>query len=309
MATETDIVNAYSTEINWDDKVKYGDLIIRTNGQKSVNLGHEKATNKLFIMSPEMMTWGINEVTDPITKEIKGYDFNLQFPMAEELKNNPDAKMFLENMKNLEEKLKSDAVKQSGKWFNRPMSREQIEVIWTPMIKYPKNKDTGMEDYNKSPTIKVKVPFYDGKFKGEFYNMKQEPIYLPDDHRFADVNVPCLIKKLANVYVMAVNGGLWFVGNKFGTTWRLQQVVVENKEIISGRCMLKPKNTCTDNDLETVCVSSVAQNVLSTEVEDSDDDNGVTESSDVITEESDKQEQDTKPTNVSLPKKKKVSKK
>jgi hypothetical protein len=257
------------------------------------------------------MTWGTNEATDPVSKEVKGYDFNMQFPIGEELKNNPDAQMFLDNLKGLEEKLKADAVKTSAKWFGRAMTKEQIDVIWTPMLRYPKNKETGVEDYNKSPSLRVKIPWYDSKFMAEFYNIKQEPIYLPNDDRFADVDVPSLIQKLANVHVMAANGGLWFVGNKFGTTWRLQQVVVENKEIISGRCMLPMSKGAPAASTAPAAApaTAAAKAPITTQVDDSDEEDEPEPTPEPTPAAEDEPEPEAKPTGVTVAKKKKVVKK
>ena len=302
MASQTDIVNGYTEPTKWNDIIVYSDLVVRGNGQKSVNIGNTRASSKLFLMSPEMMTWGTNEATDPVSKDVKGYDFNMQFPIGEELKNNPDAQMFLNNLKSLEEKLKADAVKMSAKWFGRAMTYEQIDVIWTPMLRYPKNKETGVEDYNKSPSLRVKIPWYDSKFKAEFYNIKQEPIYLPDDDRFVDVDVPSLIQKLANVHVMAANGGLWFVGNKFGTTWRLQQVVVENKEIVSGRCMLPMSKGAP---AAATAAPAAAKAPIATQVDDSDEEDEPAPAPEPAAED----EAEAKTTGVTVAKKKKVVKK
>ena len=59
------------------------------------------------------------------------------------------------------------------------MSEDAIDALWTPMLKYPKDKNTGESDTTRAPTLKVKLPFWDGEWKTELYDVNQKAIF-PD---------------------------------------------------------------------------------------------------------------------------------
>ena len=47
---------------------------------------------------------------------------------------------FLNNLTDLENMIKADAVKNSKDWFNKgKMTPEVVDALWSPMLKYPKN--------------------------------------------------------------------------------------------------------------------------------------------------------------------------
>ena len=69
-------------------------------------------------------------------------------------------------MKEFEAKVKADAVTNAKDWFGKQkMSAEVVDALWTPMLKYPKNKESGEFDYARAPTLRVKVPYWDGDWK------------------------------------------------------------------------------------------------------------------------------------------------
>ena len=37
------------------------------------------------------------------------------------------------------------------------MTKDGIDLIWNPILKYPKDKDTGEPDMSREPTLKVKL--------------------------------------------------------------------------------------------------------------------------------------------------------
>ena len=83
------------------------------------------------------------------------------------------------------------------------------------------------------------------------------------------------VPKLSNVACVIQCGGLWFGGKGWGITWRVKQIVVKPREVVSifGKCHV---NLSTE-DIETMekapVVSDTADdnNVNSLQVEDSDE--------------------------------------
>ena len=159
----------------------------------------------------------------------------LQFPKEEYATAATD--QFLEAMIALEKKLKSDAVANSKEWFNKQkMSPEVIDALFHPMLKYPKDPNTGEPDLTRMPTLKVKLNFWDGNFdKTEIYDMDQKMLFGPQMQEPGKGPIE-LIPKATNVAIVMRCGGLWFANGKFGITWRLVQAVVKPRASLAGRC-------------------------------------------------------------------------
>ncbi|RZD40891.1 MAG: hypothetical protein CXT73_05990, partial [Methanobacteriota archaeon] len=97
-----------------------------------------------------MLTWGISDYEGN-----EKYDMSLQFPSDEYRTEKVQA--FLDNMIAYENKIKADAIVNSKAWFGKEIkSKEVIDTMWTPMLKYPKNKITGEHDYDRAPTLRLK---------------------------------------------------------------------------------------------------------------------------------------------------------
>ena len=205
---------------------------VQANGRKQIGVLNNSNKKSLYISTPLMLTWGVNEYSDEATGK-KSYDMALQFPNDEY--NNPDCVAFLKNMQNFETKIKSDAIENSKEWLNKQkLVPEAIDALWTPMLKYPKDKDTGDYDYSRSPTLKIKIPYWEGKFKGlEIYDDEQTLIFPKDDN---DLNITEYIQKASNVACLIQCGGIWVANGKFGITWKLFQAVVKPKTTLSGKC-------------------------------------------------------------------------
>jgi hypothetical protein len=121
-------------------------------------------------------------------------------------------------------------------WFNKKMTPELVDAAWTPMLKYSKDPNTGEPDMTKSPTLKIKLPKYDGKpFDCEIYDPAGTMLF-PDAQ--SDASPMELIPKGINIVAIIQCGGLWFANKAFGVTWRLFQAVVQPKPSMKGRCLI-----------------------------------------------------------------------
>ena len=219
---------------NCDTDVTFTKPKVNNSGGKNIGILNAHTKKSLYISSPLMLTWGVNEYTDDKTGKVT-YDMSLQFPKSEY--NTEELSSFLKAMQGLEEKIKSTAMENSKEWMNKAkMSQEVVDALWSPMLKYPKDQSTGEPDYSRPPTLRVKVPFWEGEFKNvEVYDINQKPLF-PND---GDVSVPELIVKGSNVATIIQCGGIWFANGKFGVTWKLFQCVVKPRETLSGRCHIQ----------------------------------------------------------------------
>jgi hypothetical protein len=180
-----------------------------------------------------MLTWGAQMFKDTQSGK-ETYDLALQFPRSDY--STPETDILLKKFQALESYIKSEAIKNSMAWFNKKtMTPEVIEALWTPMLKYSKDPSTGEPDMTKAPTLKVKLPLWDGKFQCEIYDTNGTMLY-PDAK---SPNTPVdLITKGMNIVAIIQCGGLWFANGKFGCTWRLFQTVVQPKPSLKGRCLI-----------------------------------------------------------------------
>jgi len=129
---------------------------VNASGGKSIGILNNDSKKGLYISTPLMLTWGVNEFTDDKSGR-KTYDMSLQFPKEEY--NTPQVDAFLQNMIAFEKKIKEDAVKNCKEWMNKAkMSTEVVDALWTPMVKYPKDQNTGEQDLTRAPTLRIKIP-------------------------------------------------------------------------------------------------------------------------------------------------------
>ena len=219
---------AFNTETDFT----YTKPKVNASGGKSIGIVNSTSNKGLYLSTPLMLTWGVNEFVDDNSGR-KTYDMSLQFP-KEEYKTELLDK-FLVNMQTLEARLKSDAIKNSKEWMNKSkMSAEVVDALWTPMLKYPKDKESGEFDYDRPPTLRLKIPIWDGEWKIELYDMNQKQLF-PNDAGLLPTD---LIAKATNVATVMQCGGLWFANGKFGVTWKLVQAVVKPKQTLRGQCFI-----------------------------------------------------------------------
>jgi len=225
------------------------------SGGKSVGIQSTETNKQLHLSTPLMMTWGCSGYENPQTGQVESYELALQFPRQQDGNYNNDTASFLKSMKEYESRIKADAIKNSKDWFGKSsMNPAVVDALFTPMLKYPKDKSTGEPDTTREPTLRIKVPYYDNTFKVEIYNLDRKMIFPNADE--PELTPVDLIQKTQNVALVIQSGGIWFANGKFGTTWRLVQAVVQPKASILGT------RTChvvlTDNAVATLRADKVA---------------------------------------------------
>ena len=285
--------------------VTYKPPTVNKRGGKNVQV--QLNGQPLVLQIPLMLTWGLNERVDEDSGRVS-YDIALQF--------DPDAHSsiasFLEHMKELEEKIKNDAVTNSKKWFGKSkMTRDVVDVLMYPILKYPKDKETGELDYSRNPTLKLKVPYWEEKFNVELYDMSRKVLYTPP-RKGATVEDNALtpmdhLPKAAHIKGLIQCTGLWFAGGKWGVTWKLVQAMVQKpvRLVGSGQCQIADDSD--DEEMSEALNQRSAKAENSQKVEDSEeeeDNSGPTFPTDEEDEE--EEEEEEKPqTPPPAPKKKK----
>jgi hypothetical protein len=305
------MANTITEGINFNcDNIKYSTPKSNAVGGKSVNIFNKSTNSRLNISTPMILTWGASDYVDPVSGKGNGkFEMSLQFP-TEEYKTE-ELTIFLENMKKFEEKIKSDALTYSKEWFGKVhKAAEVVEALYTPMLKYSKDKNTGEPDLSKPPSFRVKIPVWEGNWRCEVYDDDGQQLF-PNTSGQTPVD---LIPKATSVAVIITCGGIWFANGKFGVTWKLVQAMVQKPRAqISGKCFLKTKSPTKEVSREEynpspppLQLESESLDLGSSLVEDSDcdeDDEPIVPTTAVQLEVS------STPSSVEPPKKKVVKKK
>jgi hypothetical protein len=252
------------------NNVKYSAPKANTSGGKSITVLNKLSNTGLRISTPLMLTWGASDFVDESGKGNGKFELSLQFPNDPEDKNE-DTNALLKNLIEFETKIKTDALKFSKEWFGKiHKSSEVVDALWTPMLKYSRDKNTGEPNLTKAPVLRVKIPQWEGVWKSEIYDEDGAKLF-PDS--MSQVTPLDFIKKGTQVATIIQCGGLWFANGKFGMTWKLIQAVVQKPRAnIVGQCFIKLKKADKDRLKSQPAVEEEADDVVTTLVDDSDAD-------------------------------------
>jgi hypothetical protein len=137
------------------------------------------------------------------------------------------------------------------------------------MLKYTKDKATGDYDYSKPPTLRIKLPQWEGVFKTEIYSEDGDKLFPSHDTSASPLDY---LKKGSNIMTLIQFAGIWFVAGKFSASWKLVQAVVQKpKPTLQGQCFLKLKTQDKEKlKNQEVIEDEIDNTVASTVVEDSD---------------------------------------
>ena len=258
--------------------VKYMQPKVNDRGGKSINMVSKQTNRSLHISTPLMMTWGIADFVDEKGESDGKFSMSLNFPNVEySTKATND---FLQKLKDFENQILDDAVTNSELWWGEEMSREVAKHTFFPFLKYSKNKDTKKIDLSKPPSIRAKVPNYNGKWGVEIYDTQSNLLFPCDNQNVTPLD---FVPKQSNVACVLQCGGIWIGGKGWGLTWKLIQCIVKPREVVSvyGKCQIKlsdeERTTIEKQELkDDVDLESEPETVfqkpvpVSTEVPDSD---------------------------------------
>jgi hypothetical protein len=219
---------------NPETDTKYSKCKVNASGGKSVGIYNTQTGQSLYVGTPLLMTWGLQEYTDEKTGKVS-YEMSLQFPNDEF--ENAETRAFMKSMADFETKLKADALTNSKDWFAKPkMTPDAVDALFTPILKFPMDKTTCEKDLTKKPTMRIKVPFWQGKWEGvEIYDAERNRMFPCDDPNVSPMDI---ITKLSHVKAMIQCGGIWFANGKFGITWRFVQCMIQPRVSMRGMCHL-----------------------------------------------------------------------
>jgi hypothetical protein len=265
-------------------KIRYTEVRTLPSGAKSMYINY--GTGKLRIQTPIMsLPYGLGEGYDEkqaakAGKEIvkplseRKYDLTLSFRGMDE---NPKIEIFLNKLKEIEQKIIDDAFDNRLEWFKDDYdgNKNFVAKLFNPIIKIDKDSKTGKIVGKYPPTLKVKIPFdgKNGRFTFDSYDLENNEIQFED--------IMYKLKSGKSQLIIELSG-MWFAGGKYGCTWK----------VISGKFQIYQNHKVTfleDSDTEKA-IAEVD------EEEDDDDDIHTplqrTESARVVKNSDDEEEED-----------------
>jgi len=253
----------------------------KTSG-KSVGIINNKNKSSLKLRFPLALTWGAQLYADPSSGR-ESYSMSIQFP-GDGYKT-PQTDKWLASMTAMEDVVLNHVMANWKKLFNKPApSKEAAEVLYTRSVKYSRDPNSGEINMTKSPTMKVKLGYWDNKFDCEIYSPDGKMLFSQETH--PNSSPVELIPKASQTAVIVQCGGIWFAGGKFGVTWKLLQAVVKPKPTLKGRCLI----SLTQEDKAVISTQEIVAE---------EDDNNVTAM--VIADDSDEEQEQEAPAPAPAP--------
>ncbi len=232
---------------------------INSVGGKSIGILNLSVKKSLYINTlTGLTTYGAtyfdpNKDKDTGSKKDSGvlkYDMSLQFPREEFATN--ESRELLQLFKDLDDKILDDAAKNSLEWFGKKKTKEVLKDNYRPMLKYPLFKDgeqKGEPDTSRAPTLKVKLPMWDGKYTFKVFDaQKNNELVFPDDKGSSPEE---FITKGSEVCCVIQCGGVYVADGKFGVTWKLYQASVKKPEKLEdNKCYVKMIDSSSSDQID-----------------------------------------------------------
>lgn len=200
------------------ENLSFSDVRTLDNGGKMVNVSYKG--HKLFMQLPTLTaSYGLsiwpNDKAGGHDKihldlSLNGYDGANQL-----------VKTFCEKMQAFDDKVIDTAMSQSKTWLRKSVtSREVIQAVYTPLLKYSKDKSTGEISTQYPPVVRLQIPRNKaGNIDVEVYDTDRKLV------KFEDVDF-----KKAQVTAIVQVASVWLISGKFGVTLKVMQMKVAQQQ-------------------------------------------------------------------------------
>lgn len=201
--------------IKWNqinvDAITFGSPKSLDNGGKIIGLYHEGKT--LVFQTPPMNSpYGMSKWSSDTGLDKWSLDLSITHPE------------FLECLKSVEERILNEGLVSSQNWFKKKInSKEVLEALYTRIVKYSKNPETGEITDKYPPVLNLKLPQKNGQFECEVYDKEKNRIPVSDS-----------VPKRSSVTAIVQCTGLWVAAGKFGCTFKVVQMLVNAPNVIKG---------------------------------------------------------------------------
>jgi hypothetical protein len=246
------------------------------NGGRSIYMNLNRAP--IVLQTPEMVVpYNVSNWNDD-GKAPDKYTMDLSFKGKDAREN---LNTFFEKMSALDKKLIQDGVDNSMTWLKKKYnSADVVEALYSPMVKYAKDKNTGEITDKYPPTFKLKLPYSKGAFQCEAYDSKRNLLNLKE-------LIDSGAMKGAKVTAIIQCQGIWVAGGKYGCSWKVVQMRVTPQQTIKGYAFqetaedkVTDSDIDSDNDNDTTPATVTTTAVPNNSVDNASDEEELLESSD-----------------------------
>ena len=224
------------------------------NGSKFVWAGYKG--QKLAVQTPRM---NVAFNMKPNTMgEYPKYSVELSFQGME---SDESLQKFHDNIEAMDNYMIDAGVKNSMAWFKqKKVSRDVIEAKYSTMIKTPTDKETGEVLTQYPQRLRLKVPFYDGKFGCEVYGK--------DGNKMEDPMEEILVRG-TRVKAIIECVGLWISASSYMCQWKVVRMEADVQKIQRGPAFLP--DTDDEGEGESAPAESSAPAPAATPAVENDD--------------------------------------
>ena len=214
-------------------KLSFSEVKTNKNGGKSVYINFD---GSMFVLQTPVMILPF-DINIYDKGDYPKYSIDVAF---KDMEDNYRINGFYERMEELDQKIIDYAVKNSMSVLGKKKTnREVVEALFTPILKKSRDRETGELDGKYPTTMKLKLPFWDGKPSYEMLSFK-------DDSKL-DLEQEEVFTKGSKVQAIIKCGGIWVVNGKFGCTWNVHKIRVEGNTTIKNYSFVEDESD-SDSD-------------------------------------------------------------
>lgn len=180
-------------------------------------------TNGAFILQTcrVRIPFGVDQSRPQNGEPVK---YHVSISLANDETQNPQLRQFTENIRSIDDKTKEFA-KSDSLWFGKKLSEELCGEFYKSAEKFPR-------DPKWPSTLKVKLPFVDGKPQFAVYNDSKKPVNVVDEDGNVDFSS---IPRGCEAVCLIQPTGVWFIGKtQFGVGYKLLQAKIYKSDKLSG---------------------------------------------------------------------------
>jgi len=214
-------------------KLTFSTPRVLDNGGKIIYVGYNG--KPLQFQTPEMSApFGVSKWVNNDGKSADKYHIDLSFKGKDARK---PLEQFFQGLQEFDKCLITSAMENSQTWFKKKYTSEDVvEALYTPSIKYPKDKATGEVTDKYPPTFKIGLPFRDDRFECEVYDKNKTLV---------DLN--SIETKGSRISAIIRCMGVWIAGGKFGCSFKVVQMRVSPPATIKGYAFKEIEDTVADD--------------------------------------------------------------
>jgi hypothetical protein len=213
---EKNVVLAKSVDVS---KIKYSAPRTLDNQSKSVYVNYEGSS--ITIQTPLVrLPYGVGDWNEKNAEgkpsgedKPKKYDLSFSFDGAD---SNPKVKELLDKMLEIEKKITEDAFENRLAWLDDDYDgiKSVVSKLFTPIVKYDKDKVTKKVTGKYPPTVKCKLP-YDSR--SEIFT------FVSQDMNGEEIDFKTIMRNLksAKARLIIQLSGIWIAGGRYGCTWKV----------------------------------------------------------------------------------------